>query len=91
MVNRKNTSQALKKKVQKFEQELEKLLEQKRQLVQKEKELNKSLKETKADYIVALMAESGKTIEELERFAQVGQNNQASHPENGDSAYVPHN
>lgn len=68
---KKSVSQTLKKKVQKLEQDLDKLQSQKVDLIAKEKALQKSLKETNASYIVALMAESGKTIEELENFAQL--------------------
>lgn len=69
MVTRKSMSQALKTKTEKLEKELEKVQTQKAQLVTKEKVLTKQLKDVKADYIVALMSESGKSIEELERFA----------------------
>lgn len=68
---KKSVSQTLKKKVQKLEQDLDKLQFQKADLIAKEKALQKSLKETNASYIVALMAESGKSIEELENFEQL--------------------
>lgn len=70
MVTRKSTSETLKAKTEKLEKELDKIQTQKAQLVDKEKDLTKQLKETKAGYIVALMSESGKSIEELERFAK---------------------
>lgn len=70
MVTRKNTSQTLKGKTEKIERELEKVQAQKQLLLSKEKDLTKQLNAVKADYIVALMTESGKSIEELERFAK---------------------
>lgn len=70
MVTRKNTAEGLKAKMDKLENDLVKVKDQKAQLNIKEKELTKSLKEAKASYIVALMAESGKSIEELEQFAK---------------------
>lgn len=73
MVTRKSMSQTLKAKSEKLEKDLEKIQSQKSQLIAKEKELTKQLKAVKADYIVALMSESGKSIEELERFAQAKQ------------------
>ncbi|BCP62934.1 hypothetical protein SUT380_21220 (plasmid) [Streptococcus parasuis] len=66
----KKTSQGLKQKIEKLTTELGKLEEQKKQILNREKELNNQIKTTKADYIVALMSESGKTIEELEYFVQ---------------------
>lgn len=91
MVTRKNTSQQLKKKISKYETDLEKLQEQKRLLSQKEKEILKNVKEAKSDYIIALMAESGKTIEELELFAKTEKENHNSSSENGDVAHVSNN
>lgn len=73
MVTRKPMSKTLKAKTEKLEKELEKLQTQKAQLANKEKGLTKQLKAVKADYIVALMSESGKSIEELERFAKTDQ------------------
>lgn len=67
---KKNASHMLKAKRQKLETDLEKVQVQKAQLLAKERELQKAIKESKADYIVALMAESGKSIEELEEFAK---------------------
>ena len=51
-----------------------------------EKELTKQLKATKAEYIVALMSESGKSIEELERFAK---DKAEDATENGGDGHVP--
>ncbi len=81
-------TQTLKKKTEKFEKELEKVRTQKAQLVDKEKKLVKDINEAKAEYIVALMSESGKTIEELERFVQIEQEAQVNQSENGGGAYV---
>lgn len=83
MVTRKNTSQTLKGKTEKIERELEKVQAQKQLLLSKEKDLTKQLNAVKADYIVALMTESGKSIEELERFAKA--ENKA---ENGGDVHV---
>ncbi|HEM3715624.1 TPA: hypothetical protein U1D13_001689 [Streptococcus suis] len=85
MVTRKSQSQGLKAKTEKLEKELEKVQTQKAQLVTKEKELTKQLKAIKAEYIVALMSESGKSIEELERFAKEKAENV---PENGGDGHV---
>ncbi|HFU4060249.1 TPA: hypothetical protein ACGOZ1_001679 [Streptococcus suis] len=85
MVTRKSQSQGLKAKTEKLEKELEKVQSQKDQLVTKEKELTKQLKSTKAEYIVALMTESGKSIEELERFAK---DTAEDATENGGDGYV---
>ncbi|MGT2666539.1 hypothetical protein ACVRYP_04390 [Streptococcus rifensis] len=70
MVTRKSQSETLKAKITKLDTELGKVKDQKSQLANKEKELNRQLKTLKADYIVALMAESGKSIEDLELFAK---------------------
>ncbi len=70
MVTRKSQAETLKAKINKFDAELEKIKDQKTQLANKERELNKQLKTAKADYIVALMAESGKSIEDLELFSK---------------------
>ncbi|HEL0020202.1 TPA: hypothetical protein TT917_001556 [Streptococcus equi subsp. zooepidemicus] len=85
---KKSMTQTLKKKTEKFEKELEKVRTQKAQLVDKEKKLVKDINEAKAEYIVALMSESGKTIEELERFVQIEQEAQVNQSENGGGAYV---
>lgn len=84
-------TQNLKKKTEKFEKELEKVRTQKAQLIDKEKKLVKDINEVKAEYIVALMSESGKTIEELERFAQMEQEAKVNQSENGGGTYVPTN
>lgn len=84
-------TQNLKKKTEKFEKELEKVRTQKAQLIDKEKKLVKDINEAKAEYIVALMSESGKTIEELERFAQMEQEAKVNQSENGGGTYVPTN
>ena len=86
MVTRKSQSQGLKAKTEKLEKELEKVQSQKAQLVTKEKELTKQLKATKAEYIVALMSESSKSIEELERFAK---DKAEDATENGGDGHVP--
>ena len=70
MVTRKSQTETLKAKINKFDAELQKIKDQKTQLANKERELNKQLKTAKADYIVALMAESGKSIEDLELFSK---------------------
>lgn len=85
MVTRKSMSQTLKSKTEKLEKELEKIQIQKAQLVIKEKDLTKQLKAVKADYIVALMSESGKSIEELENFAKAKTEGIA---ENGGDSHV---
>ena len=69
MVTRKSQSEILKGKIEKYQQELEKIQDQKSKLLGKEKKLTQNLNTTQADYIVALMTESGKSIEELERCA----------------------
>lgn len=83
MVTRK--SQQLKVKLEKLEKDLEKIKSQKAQLAEKEKDLLKQQKATDADYILALMAESNRTREEFEQFAQV----KAANAENGGDAHVP--
>ncbi|CAM3191730.1 hypothetical protein [Streptococcus dysgalactiae] len=88
---KKSMTQNLKKKTEKFEKELEKVRTQKAQLIDKEKKLVKDINEAKAEYIVALMSESGKTIEELERFAQMEQEAKVNQSENGGGTYVPTN
>ena len=84
MVTRKSLSETLKAKTEKLSQELEKIQTQKAQLTTKEKDLTKQLKTIKAEYIVALMSESGKSIEELERFAQT----KTEAPMNGGDGHV---
>lgn len=64
-------SQQLKAKLEKLEKDLEKVQAQKVQLAEKEKQLAKQYKTTDAEYLVALMAESNRTREEFEQFAQV--------------------
>lgn len=82
MVTRK--SQQLKAKLEKLEKDLEKIKSQKTQLAEKEKDLLKQQKATDAEYILALMAESNRTREEFEQFAQV----KAANAENGGDAHV---
>lgn len=60
----------LKGKIEKYQKELKKIQDQKSILLKKEKDISKNLNTVQADYIVALMTESGKSIEELERFAK---------------------
>ncbi len=83
MVTRK--SQQLKAKLEKLEKDLAKIKSQKAQLAEKEKDLLKQQKATDAEYILALMAESNRTREEFEQFAQV----KAANAENGGDAHVP--
>ena len=68
MVTRKSQSEILKGKIEKYQLELEKIQDQKTKLLGKERKLTQNLNTTQADYIVALMNESGKSIEE--RFAK---------------------
>ena len=82
MVTRK--SQQLKAKLEKLEKDLEKIKSHKAQLAEKEKDLLKQQKATDAEYILALMAESNRTREEFEQFAQV----KAANAENGGDAHV---
>ncbi|MBN6014391.1 MULTISPECIES: hypothetical protein [Streptococcus] len=70
MVTRKSQSEILKGKIEKYQLELEKIQDQKTKLLGKERKLTQNLNTAQADYIVALMNESGKSIEELERFAK---------------------
>lgn len=70
MVTRKSQSETLKGKIEKYQKELKKIQDQKSILLKKEKDISKNLNTVQADYIVALMTESGKSIEELERFAK---------------------
>lgn len=70
------SSQKLKGKIQKLEQELLNLQEKKEKVIAKEKKLIQAIKETKADYFITLMSESGKTIEEVENF--INSNQQSS-------------
>lgn len=70
MVTRKSQSEMLKGKIEKYQKELKKIQDQKSILLKKEKDISKNLNTVQADYIVALMTESGKSIEELERFAK---------------------
>ena len=70
MVARKSQSEILKGKNEKYQQKIEKIQDQKSKLLGKEKKLTQNLNTTQADYIVALMNESGKSIEELERLAK---------------------
>ncbi|MEZ7555991.1 MULTISPECIES: hypothetical protein [Streptococcus] len=83
MVTRK--SQQLKAKLEKLEKDLAKIKSQKAQLAEKEKDLLKQQKAADAEYILALMAESNRTREEFEQFAQV----KAANAENGGDAHVP--
>lgn len=70
MVTRKSQSETLKGKIEKYQKELKKIQDQKSILLKKEKDISKNLNTAQADYIVALMTESGKSIEELEIFAK---------------------
>lgn len=70
MVTRKSQSETLKGKIEKYQKELKKIQDQKSILLKKEKDISKNLNTVQADYIVALMTESGKSIEELEIFAK---------------------
>lgn len=70
------SSQKLKGKIQKLEQELLNLQEKKEKVIAKEKKLIQTIKETKADYFITLMSESGRTIEEVENF--INSNQQSS-------------
>lgn len=70
MVTRKSQSETLKGKIEKYQKELKKIQDQKSILLKKEKDISKNLNTVQAAYIVALMTESGKSIEELERFAK---------------------
>ena len=75
----------LKAKLEKLEKDLEKIKSQKAQLAEKEKGLLKQQKAADAEYILALMAESNRTREEFEQFAQV----KAANAESGGDAHVP--
>ena len=82
MVTRK--SQQLKAKLEKLEKDLEKIKAQKVQLAEKEKELTQQHNKVNVEHLLALMAESDKTWEEVKEFAQgkkVG-------AENGGDAHV---
>lgn len=70
MVTRKSQSETLKGKIEKYQKELKKIQDQKSILLKKEKDISKNLNTVQANYIVALMTESGKSIGELERFAK---------------------
>ena len=69
MAPKKTQSQSLKGKLEKFNAELEKIQEQKEALNQKEKEYEVKINTLKAEYIIALMAESDKSFDEFENFA----------------------
>ncbi|MGI2824240.1 hypothetical protein ACRN89_09435 [Streptococcus mitis] len=69
MVPKKSQTQSLKGKLEKFNAELEKIQEQKRALNQKEKEYEAKINALQAEYIIALMTESGKSFDEFENFA----------------------
>ncbi|NIB84791.1 MULTISPECIES: hypothetical protein [Streptococcus] len=69
MAPKKSQTQSLKGKLEKFNAELEKIQEQKRALNQKEKEYEAKINALQAEYIIALMAESGKSFDEFENFA----------------------
>lgn len=85
---KKSIAQTLKNKSEKLKDELERLQEKRAELLQREKDLKKSIKEVNADYIVALMSESGKTIEDLEEFAQKQPESSQAQTENGGAAHV---
>lgn len=89
MVTRKNSSQLLKAKYDKFLVDLQKVQSQKEQLVLREKELKLQSTKAYAEYIVALMSESGKSMKEIEDFAK-GTSSQQLHQNGGDSHVQSH-
>ena len=69
MAPKKTQTQSLKGKLEKFNAELEKIQEQKEALNQKEKEYELKINTLQAEYVIALMAESGTSFDEFENFA----------------------